>query len=576
MSNELLAGAVPTEQIPVLALLGLVIYPMTVTPLGIAQEQSIRLIDTALHEDGLIVCLTRRDQSNQPGPAALEACFPIGTLARVHRLLRLPDGGLRVAIEGLERVEVLEITQQEPIQRARIRLLPDTGDQPDPQQVRELVRQASELLTILPGASADLRAQILAEQEPLRVSFLTAQAILVRRNLNERHAILAEADQQQRIARLNRIVAEEIQHSRQQSRMRQEWAAPASSASPAPPVPAPSMRSQLLRRIGDIAQLGFVRLAEISDGAGRGVRIADVAAGRLRFTVLIDRGLDIADASLDGIPLAWHSAAGITHPAAYEPHGRGWLRGFPGGLMTTCGFTSVGAPSEDSEGEAELHGRASSLPAHLHQAGGHWEGDSYHLVVAGQTREAALFGYNLRLTRRISVVLGETTIRIEDQIENLGYRPAPLMLLYHCNFGYPLIDAGARIEIASTPIARDDAAAAGLERFAEIHAPLAGYREQVFFHTPQPTATGWAEAAISNPHAAGGRGLRAVVRSQPEQLPNLVIWKQLGEGEYVVALEPANCLVMGRAHERERGTLQSIAPGEVRHFAIEISADYLV
>jgi hypothetical protein len=330
-------------------------------------------------------------------------------------------------------------------------------------------------------------------------------------------------------------------------------------------------RAELLR-YGPIEQFASVRLAELSDGPGRGVRIAELIAGELRCTVLIDRGLDLADASFAGVPLAWRSGQGITHPAMYDAAGTGWLRSFPGGLLTTCGFTSAGAPSVDVDGVAELHGRASNLPAHLHEAAGRWDGDEYLLSVAGQTREVAVFGFDLLLTRRISIRLGETRIVVQDTIENMGDRPAPLMLLYHCNFGYPLVAPGAAILSGAPPMPRDPDAEAGAATFPSIHAPVPGYREQVFFHTPLAGPDGYATAAIVNRGLLDGRGLAGYVRFRPDQMPNLIVWKQLGHGTYVVGLEPANCLVMGRAAERERGTLQSIAPGEVRYFTVELGA----
>ncbi|HJZ45567.1 MAG TPA: aldose 1-epimerase family protein [Roseiflexaceae bacterium] len=333
-------------------------------------------------------------------------------------------------------------------------------------------------------------------------------------------------------------------------------------------------RAALLRHVGDIGQLAGARLAELSDGPGRGVRVADVTTGGgLYFSVLIDRGLDIGAASLDGFPLAWRSSSGVTHPALFEPQGAGWLRGFGGGLLTTCGLTAAGASGEDELGAYGLHGRASALPASLTAAGGRWEGDDYVIAIEGQTRETAVFGFDLLLTRRISARLGERRLTIEDRVENMGDTPAPLMLLYHCNFGFPLVAAGSQLLMnGETPVPRDTAAVAGLAGHARFEAPVPGYAEQVFFHAPRADQGGMVTAAIVNRALDGGQGLAAYVRYRQVELPNLIEWKQMGAGTYVVGLEPANCLVMGRAAERKRGTLQMLAPGESRSFLVELGA----
>ena len=97
-------------------------------------------------------------------------------------------------------------------------------------------------------------------------------------------------------------------------------------------------RAELLRRVGDIAQVGGVCVSELLDGNARGVRAAEFRTGSgLRFTVLIDRGMDIGTADFAGRPLAWVSPTGAAHPAYHSLQKRGWMRTFHGGLMNGCG-----------------------------------------------------------------------------------------------------------------------------------------------------------------------------------------------------------------------------------------------
>jgi hypothetical protein len=99
-----------------------------------------------------------------------------------------------------------------------------------------------------------------------------------------------------------------------------------------------------------------------------------------------------------------------------------------------------------------------------------------------------------------------------------------------------------------------------------MDAPQAGYAEQVFFHEVNADANGFVMAAVVNVELK----LAGYVSYRQEELPNLVQWKQMGAGTYVLGLEPANCLVMGRQAERERGTLQMLAPGEMREMILRL------
>ena len=159
-------------------------------------------------------------------------------------------------------------------------------------------------------------------------------------------------------------------------------------------------KDELRRLVGGMAQLAGIRLVDLADGRVRGMRAAEVFTGSgFRFQVLVDRGLDLGAAEHAGRPLAWlHPALGS--PALREPRGIGWLRTFGGGLVTTCGLDHFGPPDPEGEGYG-LHGRASHLPAENLRVRQEWRGDEYVLEIEGETRQARLFGENLRLERRV-------------------------------------------------------------------------------------------------------------------------------------------------------------------------------
>lgn len=328
-------------------------------------------------------------------------------------------------------------------------------------------------------------------------------------------------------------------------------------------------RAELLRHIGQMDQVAGISLAELADGQGRGCRVLEAWTGSgFRFQVNAERALDITRCDFKGIPLAWRSSAGNVHPGYYEPQGLGWLRSFPGGLLATCGLDQFGAPARAGGVEFGLHGRVGNLPASQVNYRTFWDGDDYLLEISGEVRQAALFAENLVLRRRITTKLGSNRLRIEDTVSNDGFEPAPHMLLYHFNLGFPLVGERAQLHLqAESTEPRDADAAAGLADWQRFQPPTPGYREQVFIHRPRVDDDGNATVALNNPQL--GIGLRWTYDATT--LPWLVEWKMMGEGAYVVGVEPANCNgIGGRAATEEMGQLPVIEPDESRHYAIEL------
>ena len=331
-------------------------------------------------------------------------------------------------------------------------------------------------------------------------------------------------------------------------------------------------RAELAERGGSIDQFAGVRMGELTDGFERGVRVADVCTGSgFEFSVLADRGLDIGPARFGGAPLAWRSPAAFAHPAYFEPEGLGWLRGFGGGLVTTCGLTYFGAPAVDNGQSLGLHGRASNLPATNLAHGADWHGDECVLWVSGHLREACLFGENVSLRRRIAAWMGESRLTLEDAVTNEGHECTPHMLLYHCNLGYPVLSEHSELLIDDAEVlARDDGSAPGLPYHRRFETPTPGYSEQVFQHVARTDAEGYAQAALVNRAFDGGRGLGVFVRWRAAELPWLNQWKMMGRGAYVLGLEPATNWTVGRAAERAAGRLRFLEPGETRNYRLEI------
>lgn len=318
-------------------------------------------------------------------------------------------------------------------------------------------------------------------------------------------------------------------------------------------------RDTLEKHSVDMRQFVGFRQSALPDGG----RIVEAYNGSgLTFTVLPDRGLDIWTAHYNGLPLTW-----ISQNAPQPPDsGQSWLRQFNGGMLVTCGLTHAGPPeTDDQTGEfRDLHGRYSRLRAQDVNASGAWVGTGesarYIAELTGTVSEAVLFGEQLRLRRRYALGLGQPSISISDQVTNVGDTPAPLMVLYHFNFGYPLVRAGTELAVASKVYPRNARAREGLASWEVYEGPTPGFEEQVFFHHVWAGRDQYALAALLN----ADFGLK--VEWQTPALPYLTQWKNTRQNIYVCGVEPGNCIPEGLNAARRNGRLVMLQPGETQSF----------
>jgi len=271
-------------------------------------------------------------------------------------------------------------------------------------------------------------------------------------------------------------------------------------------------KQQLLKYAGSVSQLGGIRDFTFNDGKMKGVRAIEINTGKLKVTVLPDRCMDIANAEFCGENLVWISKTGITAPTYYEKDGKSWLRGFYGGLMTTCGLLNIGGPVDDQG----LHGRIANAPAEKVSVFADWVGDEYIMKVSGEMRECSVFGENLVLKRTIIAKLFEDTVTVEDIVVNEGFEDKNITLCYHCNFGYPLVSETSRF--VNIP-----------EEHCAMTPPVHGKEEEcISVDYPDDVV----KVGIEN------NGIGAYITYNRSTLPDFVMWKMLGESEYVVGLEP--------------------------------------
>lgn len=328
-------------------------------------------------------------------------------------------------------------------------------------------------------------------------------------------------------------------------------------------------------KVGNVHQLGGIETSVLDNGPARGSRIAWINTGSgLRYKVAIDRSLDITDASYNQYNLSWLSHGGLTNSRPDANHGMEWLYSFGGGLLTTCGLTHVGGPESDGIEVRGLHGRIGNIPATLESViqpdpvNAHME-----MSITAVVKESMVFGPQLELRRTIKSILGKTSIAIYDEVINKGNTPCPHMLLYHCNFGWPLIDEGVDIiyhgKCQSRGTDFDNEIFNDKHNFKKCQKPLNHHRgcgEACGFINVQPHTDGFCHIALVNSKL----NLALTMKYKKKQLPALTNWQHWGPGEYVCALEPGTNPPFGQNRAKELNELIMLEPGERRNYGIEI------
>ena len=326
-------------------------------------------------------------------------------------------------------------------------------------------------------------------------------------------------------------------------------------------------RAQMLAHVGSVQQVAYARPIEYQEGRAHGLKAVEVKNGPLRFVSMADKALDVAQFEWRGENLTFLSKPGLNGRNQFDTNGAEAQRSIMGGLFFTCGFENIGAPVATDgadgrypAGDFPMHGRMRTTPAEHVCSDARWEGDDYVVEVSGEMREAALFGENLVLRRRIRTTLGSPSITVEDEVTNEAFRAEPLMWMMHCNIGWPLLGEGAEVVLPSRAVEpRNEDAAADIDHWSEIVAPEANRPEAVIIHTLAANADGGSLAAVVN----RAKGLGLVIDFNIKDFPWFMEWKSMAAGDYVVGLEPANSCVHGRAWHEERGDLHMIEPQSV-------------
>ena len=198
-----------SDDLPVLPLRGVVIYPMMWLPLPIGQERSIRLVEKTLPNNRIIALVTSKNEDiDEPAPGEVHA---IGTAAQVHRVLKTPDGTMRLLVQGLERVRLLEYTQEQPFLRARIEIVPEVLE--DGLEMEALMRAVQDLFRKLielePQMPDELTIMSINVDDGRQLAYLVASSM--RLKVQDAQALLEMDRVRDKLLRLIQLLKKEIE-----------------------------------------------------------------------------------------------------------------------------------------------------------------------------------------------------------------------------------------------------------------------------------------------------------------------------------------------------------------------------
>lgn len=319
---------------------------------------------------------------------------------------------------------------------------------------------------------------------------------------------------------------------------------------------------------------------------GQSCRVAFVNTGAgLTFTVALDRGGDIVEASYLGKNFAYLSANGYKPPSHAYHRGEQWLTSWPGGLVTTCGPLHIGAPRTDGvpDRQNSLHGQFSNTPAAVEAViNPDPRAKRYDMRLDLITRTTRMFGPSVEIRRTIACTLGEPRFELHDRVTNISDFAVPHHWLYHVNLGYPLLDEGARLIYGgaydwhwdSAPGDEAGKLTPGPKTFGDykqVPKPLKAHAQEGqrgLIVVPR-VGRGTVTCGLINRKLGMGFEMSYPAR----QLPRLANWQNFGpRGCYVTGLEPFNGSLRRDGGDKHPAAKAKLRPGQTASYDLAFTA----
>lgn len=324
-----------------------------------------------------------------------------------------------------------------------------------------------------------------------------------------------------------------------------------------------------------------IKKVTLHGGKQEGVELILLDNGKLQAVICPTRGMGIMSVRMGDIRLGWDSPVKETvHPRHINLQSRGglgWLEGF-NEWMVRCGLESNGHPGTDkfvnnvgdeATMELTLHGKIANIPASEVEVLVEKQAP-YRITVRGRVDERMFYGPKLEMWTTFSTEPGSNSFRISDTVTNRGGAEQEFQMLYHANFGAPLLEEGARCVTAAervTPF--NENAAKWMSTWDTYAGPKLGFVEQVYCVKPLAGADGKALAMLAN--KGGDKGV--LMSFNTAELPYLTVWKNTNAVEegYVTGIEPGTGFPYNRRIERKAGRVPKLAAGAARSFTLDFS-----
>ena len=272
------------------------------------------------------------------------------------------------------------------------------------------------------------------------------------------------------------------------------------------------------KKVSNLSQLASIRRYTLTEGRADGIQVIDCDNGKMRFILNLSHGLDIMQLYHEGQNMSFISKNG------FVKENTDFLTRFEGGMLYTCGLDNAGEPRND----CVQHGSYHKTPAELISA----VCDGEKITVEAVVRHTALFGSNLVMRRRVTSLLGSCELKIEDTLTNEGYKSAEYCVLYHTNLGYPMLDAGARVECdAEEIIPVGERAKRFIDMAFKMTEPCDEGEEECFYLKLREPKVSLVNEKI---------GKRFTVGYSPDTLPEFLMWRSMVSGDYALGLEPTS------------------------------------
>ncbi len=213
--------AIPKE-LPLLAVRDIVVFPNMILPLFVGRESSILAIEAALAQDRLLFLVTQRDPDiDDPRPADV---YTVGTVCLIMRMLKLPDGRLKILVQGLSKAKIVAFLQEKPFMRVNLELLPEPALEELSIEAEALMRNAREMtekiLSLKGILSPEMSSILESIEEPGRLANLIASNLHLK--IEEAQEILEQQEPMHRLIRINDYLRRELEVSTMQAKIQSE------------------------------------------------------------------------------------------------------------------------------------------------------------------------------------------------------------------------------------------------------------------------------------------------------------------------------------------------------------------